>query len=48
MELSLNTSELLKARLDNDLAGKHIIRLKEALKTKDFGSFAEITMRESN
>jgi hypothetical protein len=36
----MQTSELLALRLKNDLAGKHIKQLKQALETKDFEKFA--------
>ena len=48
MKRSLATSDLLKLRLENDLPGKHIVELKQALKDKDFNAFSTITMRESN
>ena len=48
MKLSLETSELLKLRLEDDLPQKHIAELKKAFEEKDFNTFARVTMRESN
>lgn len=48
MQLSMQTSELLKLRLENNLPLKHIDQLKRALSEMDFHTFAEVTMRESN
>lgn len=48
MQLSMQTSELLKLRLDADLPGKHIAQMKEHLVNKDFEKFAELTMKEAN
>ena len=48
MKLSLQTSEMLRLRLENDLPGKHITQMKAAMVAKDFHSFSEVTMRESN
>lgn len=48
MQLSMETSELLKLRLQNELPEKHIGQLKKSLQEKDFNTFAEIVMRESN
>jgi diphosphomevalonate decarboxylase len=48
MKLSLKTSEMLRLRLENDLPGKHIMQLKTAMEEKDFHTFSEVTMRESN
>lgn len=48
MQQSMETSELLNLRLSNDLPGRHILELKEALVKKDFENFAKLTMKESN
>ena len=48
MKLSLETSELLKLRLENDLPSKHITELKKALQDKDFNTFSKVTIQESN
>ena len=44
----METSELLKLRLENELPQKHISQVKESLIQKDFHKFAEVVMRESN
>ena len=48
MALSLQTSELMAARIENDLPSKHIKNLIEAINAQDFSTFAKIVMRESN
>jgi diphosphomevalonate decarboxylase len=48
MQLSMQTSELLKLRLENNLPLKHIDQLKQSLSEMDFHTFAEVTIRESN
>ena len=48
MQLSMETSELLKLRLENQLPEKHISKIKESLIQKDFHKFSEVVMRESN
>ena len=48
MKLSLQTSEMLRLRLDNHLPAKHIAQLKQAMEQRDFHTFSEVTMRESN
>lgn len=40
MKLSLQTSEMLRLRLENDLPTKHIVQLKEAMEAKDFHTFS--------
>ena len=46
MKITLETSELMKIRLSENLPQKHIDHLKEVLESRDFSAFAEITMRE--
>ena len=48
MQLSIQTSELLKLKLGADLPSKHIQALREALVGKDFPKFCEVVTRESN
>lgn len=48
MKISLDTSELMKLRLAENVPQKHIDQLTSVLEAKDFNAFAEITMRESN
>jgi len=48
MQLSMETSELLKLRLENQLPEKHIGQIKDSLIQKDFHKFSEVVMRESN
>lgn len=47
MANSVKTSELLQYRMDK-LVDKHVEQMKKAIADKDFPTFAEITMRESN
>ena len=39
---------MLRLRLDNKLPAKHIAQLKQAMEERDFHTFCEVTMRESN
>jgi len=48
MQLSVQTSELLKLKLDADLPSKHIEALKNALVEKNFPNFCEVVTKESN
>ncbi|TNV77763.1 hypothetical protein FGO68_gene17449 [Halteria grandinella] len=48
MKITLETSELMKLRLEADLAQKHIDQLTGYLEARDFPKFAELTMKESN
>ncbi|CAL1408947.1 unnamed protein product [Linum trigynum] len=47
MQDSVNTSLLLEHRA-KEIVPKRIVRMEEALKTKDFGSFTELTCADSN
>lgn len=47
MRLAIENSELLKYRVSNCVP-KHIKQMKQAILKKDFATFGEITMRESN
>jgi diphosphomevalonate decarboxylase len=48
MKITLETSELMKLRLDENLAQKHIDELTSHLDNRNFPGFAELTMKESN
>ena len=48
MKISLNTSELMKLRLKENVPQTHIDELTNHLEAKNFKGFAELTMRESN
>ena len=48
MALSLQTSELMAARIENDLAEKHIEQLIKAINAKKFSDFAKMVIKESN
>ena len=48
MKFSLQTSELMKMKLEANLSQIHINQLSEALESRNFDKFAEITMKESN
>jgi diphosphomevalonate decarboxylase len=48
MRISLETSPLMRLRLNENLSQSNIDRLSLALESRDFPAFAEITMRESN
>ena len=47
MKLTKETSELFKHRI-NTIVEKHLFELKNSLKNKDFNSFAEIIIKDSN
>lgn len=47
MRLSVQTSELLKYRMDHCVP-KHVTEITRAILNKDFKTFGEITMKESN
>lgn len=47
MANSVKTSELLKYRIER-CVDEHVVRMKKAIADRDFETFAEITMRESN
>lgn len=48
MQLSVQTSELLRLKLEADLPGKHIESLRDALITKNFEKFCQVVTKESN
>ena len=48
MKLSLQNSELLKLRIENDLPATHCAQIIEAMKRKDFTKWANLVMTESN
>ncbi|CDW88718.1 diphosphomevalonate decarboxylase [Stylonychia lemnae] len=48
MKITIDTSELMRARLDCNLPQKHIEQLTMTLENRDFNSFAEITIKETN
>ncbi len=48
MKITLETSELMKLRLDQNLAQKHIDELTSHLENRNFPGFAELIMKESN
>lgn len=47
MRLAVENSELLKYRA-SECVPKHVKQIKEAILNKDFATFGEITIRESN
>jgi diphosphomevalonate decarboxylase len=47
MQLTVQTSELLQKRI-SDVVPRNMEKITKAIKEKDFDSFAEVTMRESN
>jgi diphosphomevalonate decarboxylase len=48
MKITLQTSELMRLRTEANTTQKHIDQLIGYLEGRDFNSFAELTMRESN
>lgn len=47
MKLSVETSELLTYRMEKCVS-KHVVEITKAILNKDFATFGEITMKESN
>ena len=47
MQVTVNTSDLFQKRVA-DVVPRHMKRMEQAIKDKDFEAFAEVTMRDSN
>jgi len=48
MKITLATSDLMRLKLQDSLSEKRLSLLTQALESRDFEAFAELTIRESN